>query len=97
MQRVICGLRQVLVVCAVWVLAGQAQAQNYPVRPVRMIVPFSPGGAADVPGRMLMQKLSEALGQQVVVDNRPGAGGTIGADLAAKAPADGYTLLMISN
>jgi tripartite-type tricarboxylate transporter receptor subunit TctC len=62
-----------------------------------MIVPFSPGGAADVPGRMLMQKLSEALGQQVVVDNRPGAGGTIGADLVAKAPADGYTLLMISN
>ena len=62
-----------------------------------MIVPFSPGGAADVPGRMLMQKLTEALGQQVVVDNRPGAGGTIGADLAAKAAGDGYTLLMISN
>ncbi len=88
---------QVLAACAVAVLACPAQAQNYPVRPVRMIVPFSPGGAADVPGRMLMQKLSEALGQQVVVDNRPGAGGTIGADLAAKAAADGYTLLMISN
>ena len=91
------ALRQVLVAGAVLVLAYPAQAQNYPVRPVRMIVPFSPGGAADVPGRMLMQKLTEALGQQVVVDNRPGAGGTIGADLAAKAAGDGYTLLMISN
>ena len=86
-----------LAACAALVLAYPAQAQNYPTRPVRMIVPFSPGGAADVPGRMLMQKLTEALGQQVVVDNRPGAGGTIGADLAAKAAGDGYTLLMISN
>src|SRR3972149_5606563 len=97
MHSVIGGPRQVLVACAVLVLAGQAQAQNYPARPVRMIVPFSPGGAADVPGRMLMQKLTEALGQQVVVDNRPGAGGTLGAGLAAKAAGDGYTLLMISN
>ena len=97
MHSVIGALRQVLVAGAVLVLAYPAQAQNYPVRPVRMIVPFSPGGAADVPGRMLMQKLTEALGQQVVVDNRPGAGGTIGADLAAKAAGDGYTLLMISN
>ena len=97
MHSVIGGPRQFLVACAALVLAYPAQAQNYPTRPVRMIVPFSPGGAADVPGRMLMQKLTEALGQQVVVDNRPGAGGTIGADLAAKAAGDGYTLLMISN
>jgi len=97
MRSVIGALRQVLVAGAVLVLAYPAQAQNYPTRPVRMIVPFSPGGAADVPGRMLMQKLTEALGQQVVVDNRPGAGGTVGADLAAKAAGDGYTLLMISN
>lgn len=97
MHTVIRGMRQFLAACAALVLAYPAQAQNYPTRPVRMIVPFSPGGAADVPGRMLMQKLTEALGQQVVVDNRPGAGGTIGADLAAKAAADGYTLLMISN
>lgn len=72
-------------------------AQNYPTKPVRVIVPFSPGGAADVPGRILMTKLSEALGQQVLVDNRPGAGSTIGAEIVSRAPADGYTLLMISN
>jgi len=89
--------RQGLVVCAALVLAYPAQAQTYPARPVRMVIPFSAGGAADVPGRILMQKVSEALGHQVVVDNRPGAGSTIGAELVAKAPPDGYTLLMISN
>jgi len=69
-------------------------AQNYPVRPVRMIVPFSPGGATDVPARILAQRLSEALGHQIVIDNRPGAGGVLGADAVAKAPPDGYTLLL---
>jgi len=78
-------------------LTAAAVAQNYPVRPVRVIVPFSPGGAADTPGRVLLAKLSDALGQQVIVDNRPGAGGTIGADMVAKSAPDGYTLLMISN
>jgi tripartite-type tricarboxylate transporter receptor subunit TctC len=73
------------------------QAQNYPNRPIRMVLPFSPGGAADTPGRMLMHKLSEVLGQQVIVDNRPGAGGTIAAESVAKAKPDGYTLLLISN
>jgi len=73
------------------------QAQNYPVRPIRMVLPFSPGGAADTPGRMLMHKLSEVLGQQVIVDNRPGAGGTIGAEFVARSKPDGYTFLMISN
>lgn len=72
-------------------------AQNYPAKPVRMIIPFSAGGAADVPGRIVTQKLSEALRQQVLVDNRPGAGSTIGADVAAKSAPDGYTLFMISN
>jgi tripartite-type tricarboxylate transporter receptor subunit TctC len=86
-----------LVACAALVLAYQAYAQNYPVRPLRLVVPFSAGGAADVPGRILTQKLSETLGHQVVVDNRPGAGSTIGAELVAKAPPDGYTLLTISN
>lgn len=74
-----------------------ALAQSYPTKPVRVIVPFSPGGAADVPGRILMTRLSESLGQQVLVDNRPGAGSTIGAEIVSKSPADGYTLLMISN
>ena len=75
-------------------VAGAVLAQNYPARPIRMIIPFSPGGATDVPGRILAQKLSEAFGHQVVVDNRPGAGSTIGTDLAAKAQPDGHTLLM---
>jgi tripartite-type tricarboxylate transporter receptor subunit TctC len=73
------------------------QAQSYPARPVRLIVPFSPGGAADVPGRILADRLTASLGQQVVIENRPGAGSTIGAEAAAKAAPDGYTLFMISN
>lgn len=77
--------------------AQEAAAQAYPSRPVRLIVPFSPGGAADVPGRIMASELSRVLGQQVVVDNRPGAGSTIGTEVAAKAPPDGYTLLLISN
>lgn len=74
--------------------SGIAFAQSYPVKPVRTIVPFPPGGAADLIGRVVAQKLSEQLGQQVIVDNRGGASGNIGAELAAKAPGDGYTLLL---
>jgi len=69
-------------------------AQAYPTRPVRMIVPFPPGNAPDVVGRLIGQWLSERLGQQLVVDNRPGAGANIGTEAALKAPPDGYTLLM---
>lgn len=76
---------------------GSAPAQPYPARAIRMIVPFSPGGASDVSARIVGQKLAERWGQQVVVENRSGAGGTIGADLAAKAAPDGYTLLMGSS
>lgn len=79
------------------VVVAPASAQGYPAKPVRMIIPFSAGGAADVPGRIVTQKLGEVLRQQVIVENRPGAGSTIGADLAAKSAPDGYTVFMISN
>ena len=71
-----------------------AAAQTYPSRPVRIVIPLSPGGTTDVPGRIIAQKLSETLGQQFYVENRAGAGGTIGSDFVAKANADGYTLLL---
>ena len=73
---------------------GLAFAQAYPTKPVRMIVPFPPGGPADILGRVLAHKLSEPLGQQVIVDNRAGASGNIGAEAVARAPGDGYTILM---
>jgi tripartite-type tricarboxylate transporter receptor subunit TctC len=73
------------------VTAG-AHAQAYPSHPIRLIVPFTPGGSTDIYGRILAAMLSDAVGQQVVADNRAGAGGAIGADLAAKAPPDGYTI-----
>jgi len=78
-------------------MAGPSHGQAYPVKPIRFVIPFSPGGAADVPARMIGQELTKALGQQVIADNRPGAGGGIGAEAVAKAPPDGHTLLMISN
>ena len=74
--------------------AAAASGQSYPSRPVRMIVGFPPGGGTDVVARVISQKLSEWYGQAVVVENRPGATGTIGADALAKSPADGYTLIM---
>jgi len=73
-----------------------AQAQDYPSRPVRVVVPFSPGGAVDGPMRVIAQELSKRLGAQVIVDNKPGAGATIGTEVVAKAPPDGYTLLLAS-
>jgi tripartite-type tricarboxylate transporter receptor subunit TctC len=76
---------------------GPAFAQDYPGRPVRIIVPFAPGGSADVFGRFLAQRLQETLGQTFIIDNRPGAGSVIGTDAVAKAAPDGYTLLLMSN
>src|SRR5688572_8591632 len=76
---------------------GRADAQTYPVKPVRMINPFSPGGSLDLVARTLARSMSAELGQQVVVENRPGAGGTIGVDFVAKSPPDGYTLLAVQS
>lgn len=77
-------------------MAAAAGAQDFPTKPVRIIVPFSPGGATDIVTRIVAQKLTDVWGQTIVVDNRAGAGGNIGGELAAKAPADGYTLFMPS-
>ena len=80
---------------AAWPLAARAQA--YPSRPVRIIVPFAPAGASDITARLIGQWLSERLGQQFVIENRPGGGGNIGTEAVVRAPADGYTLLMVGS
>ena len=79
------------------VLSRIAFAQAYPTRPVRLIVPVAPAGASDITARLIGQCLSERLGQQFVIDNRPGAGGNIGTEAVVHAPADGYTLLMVGS
>ena len=87
-------LRRSLLALALTMFVSAAHAQDYPVKPIRMIIPFVPGGANDVFGRLAGIKITEALGQQVIVENRGGAGGSIGVELAAKAPPDGYTLVL---
>src|SRR5918998_1361399 len=79
------------------VIPAIAIAQTYPAKNVRLIAPFPPGGTTDVLSRLVAQKLSDTLGRQVVVENRPGAGGNIGHEFAAKTPPDGYTIVMSSN
>jgi len=83
-----------LLACAA--IAPHATAQNYPTKAVRIIAPFAPGGGTDFIARVAATKLTETLGQTVIVDNRPGAGGTLGAEIGAKAPSDGYTLTLVA-
>jgi tripartite-type tricarboxylate transporter receptor subunit TctC len=87
------GCRAALLAGMVALVAAGAQAQDYPSRPIRMVVPFSPGGTSDTLARILGQKLTEAWGQPVIVDARPGASGIIGTEIALRAPADGHTLM----
>ena len=82
-------------VCAIPVNAA-AQADKYPSRPVRMLVPFAPGGGTDITARLIAANVTTAFGQQVIVDNRAGGGGTMGAEMAVRAVADGYTVIMVS-
>ena len=78
-------------------MTGAVSAQNYPVKPLRLLVPFGPGGVGDITARALAQKMSESLGQQIIIDNRPSAGGIVATELVAKAEPDGYTLLLHNN
>ena len=90
------SLRRVLVAC-ICVLPLTAFAQSYPSKPIRLVVPFPPAGATDILSRELARQLSERLKQQVIVDNRPGAGGTLGSDIVAKSAPDGYTIQMATS
>jgi tripartite-type tricarboxylate transporter receptor subunit TctC len=94
--RRLAGVALLAAIGSLW-LAAPARAQDYPNKPVRIIVPFAPGGSADVFGRYVAQRLQDSLGQSIVIDNRPGGGSVIGTDAVAKAAPDGYTLLLMSN
>ena len=91
------SLSAMIVICAIGLCFGIAAAQGYPTKPLRLIIPFPPGGSNDIVGRFIATKLTERLGKQVVADNRGGAGGVIGTEAAAKSEPDGYTLLIISS
>ncbi|MFM9968681.1 MAG: Bug family tripartite tricarboxylate transporter substrate binding protein, partial [Burkholderiales bacterium] len=84
---------KIIFASVVWAISGVACAQSYPVKPVNLVTPFPPGGAVDLTARLMQQRLSASLGQSIVIDNRAGAGGRIGATYVSKAAPDGYTLL----
>jgi len=94
-MRILSRLARGLAAGIVAMVSGASDAQTYPVKPLRLIVPFPPGGSIDPVARMLAPKLAESFGQQVVVDNRPGANGAIGTELLAKSAPDGYTLVLL--
>ena len=91
------GMSTLLAVCGALAAAGPAVAQSYPTRPITLVVPFAPGGSASTAARSVADKMSETLGQQIVIDNRGGAGGTVATRAVAKAPPDGYTLLVVTS
>ena len=84
--------------CALTLLAtATASAQTYPAKPIRFVVPFGPGGVGDITARTVAQKMGEAMGQQIIIDNRPSAGGVVAAEMVARAEPDGYTLMLLNN
>src|SRR6478752_3600136 len=89
----ITAMRKIIAAVAL-LIAASAYAQSYPAKPLHLIVPFPPGGGNDTVARAIAQQIGPDLGQPVVIDNKPGAGGAVGAELAAKAPSDGYTLFL---
>ena len=89
-----CG---VLVLCSVTFFSSEALAQTYPTKPIRVVVTSTPGSSPDITSRLIGAKLTEALGQQIIVDNRAGASGRIGAEVAARSAPDGYTLMMMTS
>src|SRR6476646_3874757 len=88
---------RVAALCAALLVPGSALAQQYPAKPVRIVVPFPPGGVTDIAGRLIAQKLSERLGQQFYIENISGAGGNLGMGQVARATGDGYTILFASS
>jgi tripartite-type tricarboxylate transporter receptor subunit TctC len=96
MQRSTSSIRGLLGACMLALPIAAIAQQSYPIKPIRLIVPLAPGGPSDILARTMAQTISPGLGQTVVVDNRTGAGGTIGIDIAAKSPPDGYTMLLVA-
>jgi tripartite-type tricarboxylate transporter receptor subunit TctC len=96
-MKVVTVFKMAVAALAVMLTANAAQAQNYPNRPIKIVVPATPGGGIDIIARVVGEKISASLGQSVVIENRPGASNNLGTDLVAKSPADGYTLVIIAS
>src|SRR5204863_9711475 len=96
-MKTVAHMLETFAVCVAAVLCAGAHAQPYPSKPLRLLVPFGPGGVGDITSRAVTQKMSEALGQQIIIDNRPSAGGIVATELVAKAEPDGYTLMLLNN